>query len=354
MQVPLLGNVVNRRGGAASSRFPTFAAAVARVNAGTGDAKVAFIGDSTTAGAGTTVYATKNPAARFAARYTGATTRYGSTWGKLGSTSFDGRLTIGAGWTHGISFNSNGLGAGGFYTNTGGGTLSFTPAGAFDTIRCWYLRLASKGVVSINVDGGSVLGTINGAGAGALLSQDISCTLGTHTVNVSTPTGGDFFLMGIETFTAATKAVHVYNMGFSGAGVGSFNQTGQVYTTIETIGTYDFDLSIINLSINDIKDNIATSSAYASAMTTLINACAATGDVLLCMGNRTSTGADTDLRYGDFKTALAGVRTIDLVIPDRWGNYAAANGLGYMNADGIHPNDTGSDDIATALLALVG
>ncbi len=334
--------------------LPTFAAAVARVNAGTGDAKVAFIGDSTTVGAGTTVYETKNPAARFAARYAGATTRYGSTWGKLGSTSYDGRLTIGSGWTHGVSFNSNGLGGGGFYTNTGGGTLSFTPAGSFDTIKVWYLRLSSKGTVSVDVDGGSALGTINGAGANALLSQTFTCAAGTHTVNISTPTGGDFFLMGIETYTAATKAVHVYNMGYVGAGSGQFNQSGQVYTTVETIATYDFDLSIINLSINDIKDNLITSSTYASRMTTLITACASAGDVILCMGNRVSDSADTDVRYGQFKTALAGVRTIDLVIPDRWGNYTAANGLGYMNVDGIHPNDTGSNDMATALLALIG
>lgn len=345
-----LGKVIRRAG----DRFPKFHAGVGRVLAGTGDCKVAFIGDSTTVGAGTTGGATKSPPARFAARYTGAPTRYGSTWGPLGSGGpWDGRLTVGAGWTTGVSFNSNGLGAGGFYTNTGGGTLSFTPAAAFDTIKCWYLRLSAKGTVTVNVDGGASLGSINGAGASALLSQTFTCSLGTHTVNVSTPTGGDFFLMGIETYVASTKAIHVYNMGFVGAGSGSFNQSGQVYTTVESIATYGFDLSIINLSINDIKDNLISESTYASRMSTLIGACASTGDVILCMGNRTSSGPDTDLRYGNFKSSLAAVRPINLAIPDRWGNFTSANGLGFMNVDGVHPNDAGSEDMVSALLSLL-
>mgnify|MGYP000541230919 CR=1 FL=1 len=88
-------------------------------------------------------------------------------------------------------------------------------------------------------------------------------------------------------------------------------------------------------------------------MTALVGALDDSGDVALTVGNRTNDADDTDLRYQSFVNALMTVGTIRMSVPVRWGSYTTANGSGFMAGDGIHPNDTGYNDIATALLAVL-
>lgn len=334
----------------AGDPFPRFREKLKQVMAGTASLTIAAVGDSTSIGHGSTDAPTKNAYARVAARYSKATTLYNASFG-TGGTTGDTRVTLGAGWARG---SLNAIAGGGWKgTSGGGGTLSFVPAASFDTLKVWWLRQSGAGSATVNVDGGSSLGTITGNGATSVQSTTYTVTAGTHTVNIVGPTGGDLFIIGIETYTAATAAVRINNYGLSGSAVGDWDDDTNAWDTLKVLRAFAPDLTFVNLTINDIKDGLTTTGNYTTAMSAIVSALNESGDVALTVGNRTNDADDTDLRYQSFVNALMTVGTIMFSVPNRWGSYTTANASGFMSGDGIHPNDTGYNDIATGLLAVL-
>lgn len=332
---------------AAGDPFPHFRDKLKQVIAGTASMNLAVVGDSTSVGHAASDPPTKNPLARIAARYTKAATLYNASYG-TGGTTGDSRTTLGSGWARG---SLNAIGGGGWKgTSGGGGTLSFTPGASFDTIKVWWLRQSGAGSVTVNVDGGSSLGTITGNGSTSVQSTTYTVTAGTHTVNIVGPTGGDLFIIGIETYTAGTTAIRINNYGLTGSSVSQWVDDTNAWDTLKVLRAFAPDLTIINLTINDIKDGITSTSSYAANMATLIAALRESGDVLIMVGNRVSSGNDTDIRYQSFVNALMTVGTIMFSVPTRWGSYAQAVTSGFMSGDGTHPGDAGYEDIATGLL----
>lgn len=334
----------------AGDPFPIFREKLKQVMAGTASLTIAAVGDSTSIGHAATDPPTKNAFARVAARYTKTNTLYNASFG-TGGTTGDSRVTLGSGWARG---SLNAIAGGGWKgTSGGGGTLSFVPAASFDTLKVWYLRQSGAGSVTVNVDGGSSLGTISGSGSNAVLSTTYTVTAGTHTVNIVGPTGGDIYIIGVETYTAATAAIRINNFGLSGSASGDWTADTNAWDTLKVLRAFAPDLTFVNLTINDIKDAIQTPSTFAANITALSAALDDSGDVALTVGNRVSDADDTDIRYQSFVNALMGVGTIRMSVPVRWGTYTQANSSGFMSVDGTHPNDTGYNDIATALLAVI-
>lgn len=317
-------------------------AAVAGVLAGAADATILCIGDSTTAGLGGTSTSTSAPARMIGAlSLSGIPAAYTGALGIDTANSFDPRFTVGSGWTA-RAFGK--LGGGAFLSASGAaGTLQFTPGTAFDRIDLYTLRNPAHGTITVNI-GGSTLATINCAGANGIVKTTISCTLGTNTVTVTGATGGAVYVRGITTRDSTTPRVLCFNGGLSGLLAAEACYSVNGFDDAYLIDTIDADLHFINLIIND--SNAGTSlSAYTASLETVVNRCAAVGDVVMVV----SCGSSPEpANYAAYKAAVYsfGLPVVDL--SERWGLYADANAQGLM-FDTVHPGNVGYMEFGAAM-----
>lgn len=236
-------------------------------------------------------------------------------------------------------------------------TINFTGTG-FGVV---YVKGGACGSFTITIDGGSPV-TVNANNAGtvnAATYQVTGLSAGSHTAVIKNIGGGSsnkVFLIGGYPING-TSGVVVNNCGKYGSVV---HQHSGVPMLAAEIDIWNPALTIIALTANDYNGQTPLSS-YASDLQAIIShALSMNSDVLLVStGLRGDTPNPTipQSAYVQVMQNLAisnGVAYLDLF--NRWsGDYNTANSVyGFIaTGQGVHPNDYGHADIATAILSVI-
>lgn len=349
-------------------------AALARVRSNTGTCKVAIVGDSTTAGLfaqgvgqGYTNAKVLAPGAQLAAML------------KAAGTPAHNESFFGTNNTQAVAYAvynpAVNLLTGSFTQTTSpptfcgnlfrgvavGNTMSWTPLIAFDSIDVYYAQAGSAGSFTVNVDGGATLATVNANNANQIyVKQAITgVALGTHTINLAVSVGTSSFILGMAVRNSTSQSVEVYTLGNSGTTVSNLlRPSGGVtgYLTPAGLQVLGPDMTFINLTINDINNQVTTVAQYSIDLQTIISAALATGDCCLVIGNPGNVAGWTNgivaPQYQNAVYALAASNGIPVVdITQRWVSYAVTNPVmpyGDAGAGSIHPTAIGYADIASA------
>lgn len=350
-------------------------AALARHRAGVGTAKIAFVGDSTTAGVGSNPAAGNTDIRRRAYpavlaqilrdRYglkTTAMSVFGDGWETAANImTADPRLT--------------GFGAGGwsvFSTMVPGGhafrdatttspALTFTPstAVATDRLDVWVLVYPGYGDLVV-----TTAGVYNGAGSSngpaGVKKYTISRTASTApwTLQKSSATpSAELIVLGIQARVSADNAVEIWNMGAAGSKVFDWANPNEPWNARNALKHADFapDLTSIGLTINDWAQG-TTETNYKNALATLVEGGLVTGDVLLQVGVPSNIGTASLARQAEvtgWMLAIAEQYDVPCIVwPDRWvsQSFDPMRGLYF---DGLHPSNVGYQDIAAALARVI-
>jgi hypothetical protein len=354
------------------SNLPThWSTQLARVLAGTANARVCFSGSSISLG---TNSQTALPWAQLGVAAQMATllqTSYGipTTWdGFFGwgykdatntfySTGGDGRVTVGSSWTADTANPS--VGGPSYKATTATNAISFTPIESIDTFRVFYLTLPSAGTISANIDGGTATtqATSGSAGIGVMT---LTATAGTHTVNVSWASGGQVNFLGADAYLSTNHAVIFEQLGISaGTSVGLSDKTkafGPGFALpYQTIGC---DLVIEGQWVNDIQQSISATTTGTNTATIVSAATTAGASVALWDENvKSSTAMSAQIPYANAIHAqvTGSIRWADTMamfagspssVNYGWAN---ANNNGWEYADGLHPVAAGYTAMANAL-----
>lgn len=352
-------------GGAPQTVFnmPVWTAAKARVAAGTGNAKLLFMGTSTTVGA------FSQPATTFAncrvlsypmQLIPSLANTWDQSWaGTCGIyptdtfPSYDPRF-VANNWT--LLSGSTTMGGRLWANQTTTDPIAFTPPLAFDTIEIWSPQAAGLGTFTVNVDGGATLATIVQAGSSLYKKNTISCALGTHTLNL-TRSSGNVYIAAINCFDSTQKKIHVFNAGWSGSKATDWNDSTFVYSSpLPALTAHAADLTVCVIGENDWgKAPITTLANFAPAIQAIITAVkAGGGDMILGSGIPSDASVATVAAQQDYINIMAsaarsnGINFINFT--QLWGSYVQANANGWM-ANTIHPNGAGYSHMATSVLA---
>ncbi len=360
-------------------------AGVARVLAGSGKMKVAVIGDSTTMGAFSNgvIYAGNKPLAfpqQLAKQLTlKGTPATNCSWfgsGNVNPATAAGYNAYNPAVTFPVAGFAPGaitvLGGFAMASTTSGATLTYTPEGsfAFDTIDIYYLG-GTGGAFTVNVDGGATLATVTPSGVHSVFVTSVSCALASHAINIVTSSTTGVFIMGMAVRASTTPRVEVYNMGWSAVVVENTLAPANSYANPTNV-TYQYnyfialpvvapDLTIINLTINDINNQTATVAQYQAALQTMVTQALVSGDCVLMIGNPCNTAAWTGgviaPQYQAAVYAVAAASNIAVVdLTARWTSYAVTNPImayGDAGVGALHPSTVGNADIARALIGLL-
>jgi lysophospholipase L1-like esterase len=335
-------------------------AARARVVSNSGLARVAYIGDSNTAGAWSTGNGlasnaiSGSPPVRIAKTVTGndGLTAISDSW--FGAAGLVTQANYNA-------YNSKVVAAGSwnpnnFFTLPGGfamlantvSNFAFTPTSAFDTIDIYTMNVAAGGSFTVNVDGGATLATITTVAANVYTKNTVACTLGTHTINCATTSTSSTWLCGMAVHNSTAAALEMYNMGISGITAATYNVAGMA-AALATIAPH---VTLINITTNDINTTPTSIAAYTANIQALITAALATGDCILMIAIPAS-GANwnngVNLTYQAAVYALAASNNIPILdLTQRWVSYAVTNPI-MPYGDILHPGPAGYADIAAAM-----
>lgn len=248
---------------------------------------------------------------------------------------YDTRLAV-SGFTH------SAVGAVGrsWKSTASGSTWAFTPTMTFDRFDVYTLTDTGYGAINADVDGGAATAISNNA-ALSVKKTTVSCTRGTHTINLVTTSTSDTYIVGVVPWDSTVGGLDIIQAGWVGGKIDNFAGTSVWYPAnaafLTSIGA---DVAWVELTINDA--NQSTSGAtYAAYLATLAGALATSGaEVLLSNGIPSST-AESVGTLDAINSALASYAGSNgLVYFDqraRLVNYATANANGWM-ADTVHGN----------------
>jgi lysophospholipase L1-like esterase len=328
------------------AKYPNWNTAVSAVRGATGFARLHCIGDSTTLGTFAGDVANIYPNKLEALMEAWVPAQRGSIWagGDASQSWADSRITMGSGWAlsaiHSLSTQGD---AGWTGTSGSGGSLAFALPWSIDTIRVRYAKNAGLGSFTVNVDGGSSLGTIStSAGSDGIGVSTVTCSAGVHTVNFATPSGGDVYPLTVEAWLSTANKVLVSDGGTGGSASADWIVSSIGWQSWYTLNAFAPDLVIVTLGTNDISASVSAGT-YQSNLSTLIDRIQLTSEVLLCTPVPGSGKTTEDAAYLAALTTLAGTKNcglVDLNLAGRFVDYATANGNSYM-ADGVHPNTAG-------------
>lgn len=374
-QVPTVTTVSPLAMGWGAGGGPTFAtgtnpslmggwsAALAKVLAGSADAKVLFIGDSITfGGAGTPGNPTNGYPLRLSERLTalGVPAAGGlgvPPWAQTPTT--DSRWTVGTGWT---TNGTTGLTAAGnsyaFSAATSGTLVYADPTIMADSFDVYFAGInGNANTVTVTATGGTptvvtLAKTPSGVGK---VTVTAAAAATTNTVTFTPPgTGGTNYILGVEPFLSTSKKIRIGSWGFSGiTSVNWTSGTKTPYGTAEYLTAYAPDLVVVALGVNDAILQSATPAQVAANFTTLFGYYPSASWAILTYppSNPGIFSAAVIQQQADNVAALKATHGATRAIFDfytRAGSYATYNGLGLM-ADNVHPNNKGYYDIANFL-----
>ena len=212
-------------------------AALAKAKAGTSNARILCLGDSTTQGVGSNGASTGNLtplsypsqlAGLFSAA--GINAHWNSFCGDSNSgqsrDTLDSRIALSGNMVQYYSPTSTYACPGGGMLGASSSTsskLAFTPTVNVDTFKVWYVA-GPTGTFSMDIGGsGTTNINVNNGGVFTILSSTIAGSLASNTLNIKWVSGA-FFIVAVEAWDSSKKWVSVMNAGWSG----SARQTGTI------------------------------------------------------------------------------------------------------------------------------
>lgn len=315
--------------------------------AGVRNARIGFIGDSTTGGVGATAQMAVPERFAALARARGWPVYAEHLFGSVDAP--DPRLIQGS-WTAALGTAGGDM----QHASAAGAPLVFTPTQPFDTIVVGYPTNGPLGSFAVGVDSGANLGIVNQSGAPALASTTLTVPLGSHSVQLSWASGLAF-IASLRVYDSTRPGLEIANLGWSSSKAGDWLSEGQPWEALAAVQAYAADLWVINLGINDWLNGPTPVSVFEAAMTTLVTAAKLSGDVVL------ATPTPTAGNIAHAPAIVAAIRRLarqlDVGLYDlaeRWGDEAAltASAPEWMS-DGIHPSAGGYADIAEGLVPLL-
>jgi lysophospholipase L1-like esterase len=337
-------------------------AAVARVLAGTGPAKVLCIGDSTTAGIGSSGgYANQNSWPSVMARMlfrNVAQTTYGLTIPPSDDRpTSDPRWVLGAGWAQATE---TGVGLGNRHTayksGPGGGALTFLDTRlSADRYDIYYVtnNSSAAGTFTAQVGGGTPVVINCNTGAKSLQKVTVNGTAPSSSTPVSiTNTGGtgNVWIVGIEPWQSTANArIRVGNAGVSASSAAGWlaKESGGTdsWNVLAFLPLYAPDLTIIDLGINDSGTPVLDTD-FLARMQTLGNAAYAAGSAVLYKTMIPSSGSRFAVQQ-TYVTALQGSLSPRYALLDlfsHYGSHARNDARGWMY-DWGHGTDPMYEDV---------
>lgn len=247
------------------------------------------------------------------------------------------------------------------FTPSGAGTLAWNPDVAFDRLQVFYVRYSGSPNYTVNVDGGSSLGTLNMNNTPSLFaSETFSVSDTTHQVRfVASAING--FINGAIVWRSSVKQITFLNAAWCSGLTTDFLVSTQPYNPLPALRTFgNVAATIIHLDANEILNSIGIEGfRYNLAVLTFERLFY--GAVILVssahmnpsLGFSEATQAAYHNVVRDWATLLgcAYVRGTD---QPGLSTYAAGNALGLYDIDGIHMPAAGyAVAYATPLLALL-
>lgn len=269
-------------------------AAIGSALAGTADATVLVLSDSTSWGEGSIGWINNTTPTRFAwpallatkmnANGIPASSSMGVDY-TSGTGAFNTEWSLTGGWTtfrHGLGSFSWGT--------TSAGNLVYTPSTGYslDTFDVYYVCSPSQGAATITATGGTPLSLNltsgcsdtgnNGIGKATVTAGSASIS---NSVTVAWVSGTIAGISAIEGRLAATHMVRIANASQPGIGADSQN-AAEAFNGIAFIARYAPTICIINYGINDANSTFfSVLSVFQSNLQNVINACTLSGSAIL-------------------------------------------------------------------------
>lgn len=336
-------------------QFRKWSTAVAKMRNGVRNAKLVMIGDSTTAGSGSTGTAgylsggrATCPGVKLAKRLRDsglpayASGAYGPPAGLTNAQykAWDSRIA-GTGW------GPQGSPLGGSWLlpmveTTAANSFSFTPSESINTFEIVYSTATNSRVFSYAVDGGAATNVEANTGTSSLATVTVNAgSVGAHTLTIAKVSGATNYIWGIRAYDSSNKCVEVMPWGISSRraqdGIASTNP----YDALPALQYFAPDLTIINLCINEWVQagDVAT---YKTNLATVIAAAQVSGDVIVQTGvptQATTTALAVQVPYVD--AAIATAIAMGAAVDDTWRKFQSRERDSSIYTDTTHPNGAG-------------
>jgi lysophospholipase L1-like esterase len=332
-------------------------AAIAAVRAGTRNATIICVGDSTTMGAGsngtngsttnarvnsypaqlTSLLADRSapiPALHQSVNAFSGVSGNGSNYNAYNPTVTFATPTD---WTP----NINTLGGKAFGSTVSNSRMIWSPPNSVDTFEVIFLTSTNGGTMSVYMDG-SATPTESfsvSAGANGNLRKTYSVSLGVHSIEFAKTAGTFVQIANIWAYDSTNKKVNILNAGTASANAATLAANSDNASSISLINAIAPDLTIINTGLNDFPANTAQASFQAS-LNALIDAATASGSAVLEFPNSRGN-ANENTFFGYFQNVSKARHVPLLDLRTVFGNLTQANAAGYMSGDSLHPSGLG-------------
>ena len=355
-----------------ASLLPRYRAALAATAANTADTIIAYMGDSTVAGAYGSgddwntcrTYCPPVLLGTWLKTRMGLPVSLDAAFGQGASSVellYDPRVTRTT-WTGANDGTPAGLGGGAYRNDTNeAASINFAFVDTFDTIEVDYLTNSGGADFTISVDGGSAIGaTVSSTGTLAVATASRTCASGTHTVNINRLAGAGFIcIFAVRVRHSTTKRVLCWNWGVGGSAVAAWTDTTYPWTPGNYAPTLAPHLILVQLGINDA----IASRTNAEALTdyqALVDMYRVTSDIVFVTPVPVAAASATLVDQRDIVTACReialrnGCPIVDAAA--LFGTYLSAATAGYFEPadDAVHPGPTGYQAIADAVSRLPG
>lgn len=352
---------------------PKWLSALGRVQAGTGQAVLALIGDSTTVSAGAGGGAKGADNARVGAlsarlvsllQAEGVPASDESFFGEhllqafngVNFATYDTRFSVAGGASFYPDGQFQSLGGLPWRLNAAGHEVRFTTSNQVDTAK----------IIFANRLGGTFDTTFAGGPSLGLTSANATSTVGTVTKTFARSAGqlalkwssGNNAIIGAILYDSVSPKVNVVNLGCYGDKVTSANgyaNNANEWRGGAALSALSPDLTVIDMTINSLtQDGAQMVPQYRKALSTIVQDALSTGsDVVIATPNPVDSPNQYDATFDAYMEAIFsvasqyGVRVLD-VFGRLGGDWSKANARGLF-FDSLHPNAAGYAAKAIAL-----
>ena len=332
----------------AAAKLPVSRLAYATMKNGGADFKILCIGDSTTAGYGSsttgTVPAFNAYPLRLAEILGGAA---GIANGRKDVTYFDNRWTVPAGYiTSEWAWK-------GYETGTATSPLVFTPGtgATYDRFDVYYITNPGGGTLTMTATGGAAVGPVNLNISASISKTTVSCPASASAA-VSIVGSGQVWVLAVEPWLSTTPRIRVGNVGVNGWTAADWIATGS-FSALTAVTTHTPHLSIVSLGLNDAASAVTPAVFYANLKSLCTSLKALGSDVALWIptppgpSGVAPVALEPGIRsYLPIYRAIA--NELNIMLFDPYTRHGSAYQAGY-SFDGYHSNNLGYRDIAETI-----